>query len=211
MRETLGPQRTIWRCQSAGKNAAVPRCWNESRFGPLQSVTTPPVSGWILKAGMALSLCIRPYLTFPFAPSSASTACTCSTKVPVGWFSSTEACSRYCWHWNGEKEGGGRGEMSKSTELFSRVRIRGVGTCFISEGKKKTGSKKINSLRRRSLQTLWEVPGIERNARATDAMCCIHRNGRKTLQLISFEAAAVKGFCLSQESNPFCLMNICPR
>lgn len=63
-------------------------------------VISLPESGWILKAGMALSLCIKPYLTFPFAPSSASTACTCNTKVPVGWFSSTEACSRYCWHWN---------------------------------------------------------------------------------------------------------------
>lgn len=63
-----------------------------------------PVSGWILKAGMALSLCIRPYLTFPLAPSSASTACTCNTKVPVGWFSSTRACSRYCWHWDAEEK-----------------------------------------------------------------------------------------------------------
>ena len=74
-------------------------------------MTALPVSGWILKAGMALSLCIKPYLTFPFAPSSASTACTCNTKVPVGWFSSTEACSRYCWHWDEE-----RGEKKKERE-----------------------------------------------------------------------------------------------
>lgn len=166
-----GRSRQIWRRQSAGENPAPPvsnpepRCLNESRPGPRQSVTTPPVSGWILKAGMALSLCIRPYLTFPLAPSSASTARTCSTKVPVGWFSSTEACSRYCWHWNGEK-GGGRqregGRMSKSTELLSRVRIRGVRVCFISEGKK-TGIK-ANKLIKGKVTT-YTVGGAWRRAR----------------------------------------------
>lgn len=101
--------------------------------------------------------------------------------------------------------------MSKSTELLSRVRIRGVRVCFISEGEKKPGSKQINSLRGRSLHTQWEVLGVERAAQDIDTICYIHRNGGKTLELISFEAPAVKGFCLSQESNPFRLMNICPR
>lgn len=58
-----------------------------------------PVSGWMLNAGTVESLCMKPYVTLPLEPSSASTAWTCRTNVPAGWSSRTEVLSRYCWHW----------------------------------------------------------------------------------------------------------------
>lgn len=103
--------------------------------------------------------------------------------------------------------------MSKSDELLSRVQIRRVRICFISEGgEQKTGIKENKLIKEKvTTNTQWEVLGVECAAQAIDTICYIHRNGGKTLELISFEAAAVKGFCLSQESNPSRLMNICPR
>lgn len=58
-----------------------------------------PVSGWMLNAGTVESLCMKPYVTLPLEPSSASTAWTCRTNVPAGWFSRTDVLSLYCWHW----------------------------------------------------------------------------------------------------------------
>lgn len=63
-----------------------------------------PVSGCILKAGTVESLCMKPYVTLPLEPSSASIAWTCRTNVPAGWFSRTDVLSRYCWHWGGGEE-----------------------------------------------------------------------------------------------------------
>lgn len=63
-----------------------------------------PVSGSMLKAGTVLSLCMKPYVTFPLAPSSASSAWTCSTNVPAGLFSRTEAFSLYSAHCEGKKK-----------------------------------------------------------------------------------------------------------
>lgn len=65
-----------------------------------------PVSGCILNAGTVESLCMKPYVTLPLEPSSASTAWTCRTNVPAGWFSRTDVLSRYCWHWEWVRQGG---------------------------------------------------------------------------------------------------------
>lgn len=63
-----------------------------------------PVSGWILNAGTVESLCMKPYVTLPLEPSSASTAWTCRTNDPAGWFSRTDVLSLYCWHWGERKQ-----------------------------------------------------------------------------------------------------------
>ena len=64
----------------------------------------------MLNAGTVESLCMKPYVTLPLEPSSASTAWTCRTKVPAGWFSRTDVLSRYCWHW-GERESEQKGQV----------------------------------------------------------------------------------------------------
>lgn len=71
-----------------------------------------PVSGCILNAGTVESLCMKPYVTLPLEPSSASTAWTCRTNVPAGWFSRTDVLSRYCWHW-GEWDSRRRGQVGR--------------------------------------------------------------------------------------------------
>lgn len=85
------------------------------------SCASVPVSGWILNAGTVESLCMKPYVTLPLEPSSASTAWTCRANVPAGWFSRTDVLSRYCRHWggwgqqmtDGGREGHGRVSMKK--------------------------------------------------------------------------------------------------
>lgn len=85
-------------------------CSSESEF----VCVAVPVSGCILNAGTVESLCMKPYVTLPLEPSSASTAWTCRTNVPAGWFSRTDVLSLYCWHWGewdsrwGRRTGGWR-------------------------------------------------------------------------------------------------------
>lgn len=163
-------------------------------LSPWQSVCTLPVSGWILKAGMALSLCIRPYLTFPLAPSSASTACTCNTKVPVGWFSSTDACSRYCWHWDAEEK-----EANKE-EKFTLNRPNGETISLI----RKKGIKEDTLIIKKATTT-----GLLTISKS-QIQCHIYKNSNyfKKKQLVdSFEEPAVNGSARNSTIPP---MNICP-
>lgn len=85
-----------------------------------------PVSGCILNAGTVESLCMKPYVTLPLEPSSASTAWTCRTNVPAGWFSRTDVLSRYCWHWEwvrrGGQVGGREDHRSESVKKLRSIR-----------------------------------------------------------------------------------------
>lgn len=96
----------------------------------IDGLCTVPVSGWMLKAGTVLSLCINPYVTFPFVPSSASTAWTCKTKVPTGWFSSTEVRSLYCRHWKRGKNTKQWGELVDQV-IYPSKRVTLHSLCWI--------------------------------------------------------------------------------
>lgn len=100
-----------------------------------------PVSGCILNAGTVESLCMKPYVTLPLEPSSASTAWTCRTNVPAGWFSRTDVLSRYCWHWEWVRQGGQVGGR-EDHRSGSVKKLRSIRHCI------QTVSKSV-----------WEVKG----------------------------------------------------
>lgn len=91
---------------------------NQEQAHWISALDSLPVSGSMLKAGTVLSLCIKPYVTFPLAPSSASSAWTCSTNVPSGLFSRTDALSLYSAHYKREKQRRKRKMYSKPNILI---------------------------------------------------------------------------------------------